>query len=234
MLHDSQGIAVIDLALPAAHVTKNIAAACTSSGCFHIINHGVTVELIERVWAELDAFFALPLAEKEACARPSPSDYHRYSAFRVENIAAFMGRKGEPNDPIKKFDFSNAAEGAMTTPNMWPADRPEFRATMESYYAALKGVTTQLFGHFALALDVPHEYFSQRTSTAANEIKLKHYPPIQDATRRFAEHTDSVPFTLLLVDDSPNALHAKTPLGWVPVAPVPGGLFVNLGNVLQR
>ncbi|OQR92657.1 2OG-Fe(II) oxygenase [Achlya hypogyna] len=237
MQFDPQGIAIVDLSQPAAEVARAVAMACASSGCFHIVHHGVSPELQSRVWAEMTAFFTAPLAAKRAVAPTSATDDRGYSSFGSENVAAFMGRKDEPNDPVEKFAFSHpglATGDVHARPNVWPTDCPSFRTTMEAYYHAVKAVSAQLFAHFAAALQVDPVYFASRVTTAPDSVKLNYYPPTSGAVRRFAEHTDSVPFTILLMDGTPDALHVRTQQGWVPVAPLAGGLFVNLGDVLQR
>ncbi|OQR98398.1 oxidoreductase [Thraustotheca clavata] len=237
-MKDSNGIAIIDLSLSPAEVARDIAQACESSGCFHLINHTVSPTLLADVMKEMDNFFKLPLAAKEACLPSNPTDDRGYSAFASQNVAAFMGRRHEPNDPVEKFAFSNPSPtlDVHARPNVWPTQLPNFRCAMENYYSAVKELSKKLFDSFALALNVDTEYFLSRTTTSPDSVKLNYYPAMHEAAGRFAEHTDSVPFTILLMDSSPNSLKIRMPATqeWISVNPQPNGLFVNLGDVLQR
>ncbi|OQR98401.1 oxidoreductase [Thraustotheca clavata] len=237
-MKDSNGIAIVDMSLSAAEVARDISQACESSGCFHLINHTVPPTLLADVMKEMDKFFSLPLEDKQKCFPLNPSDDRGYSAFATQNIAAFMGRRNEPNDPVEKFAYSSPTPlvDAYTSPNVWPSQLPNFRSTMEDYFFAVKGLTKKLFDLFALALKIDPEYFSTRTTTAPNCVKLNHYPAMFKAAGRFGEHTDSCSFTILFIDSTPNALKIRMPekQEWIPVNPQLNGLFVNLGDVLQR
>ncbi|KDO26729.1 hypothetical protein SPRG_20527 [Saprolegnia parasitica CBS 223.65] len=236
---DADGLAIVDLSQPAEVVARDIAAACATSGCFHLVQHGISPRLLADVWQAMDTFFDLALPQKQQCQPANAADDRGYSSFGTENVAAFMGRRGEPNDPVEKFAFSNPAivDPAIDVharPNVWPPV-DGFQSTMEAYYAAVKALSRTLFGHFAMALGVDPTYFAARTSTAPDSVKLNYYPP-SSSGRRFAEHTDSVPFTILNMDATRDALYVQTrsSRSWVPVNAQPNGLFVNLGDVLQR
>ena len=61
--------------------------------------------------------------------------------------------------------------------NRWPADMPEFRAATTAYYAAMEAMTTRLVPVFALALDLPADYFAEAFAEPNCTIRLIHYPP---------------------------------------------------------
>ena len=46
-----------------------IASACSSWGFFQVINHGLTTELVDDVWRQTRAFFALPNEIKRSVLR---------------------------------------------------------------------------------------------------------------------------------------------------------------------
>src|SRR2546430_1398437 len=65
-------------------------------------------------------------------------------------------------------------------PNRWPADMPEFRAATMEYYAAMERMTTRLVPVFALALDLPEDYFAEVFAQPNCTIRLIHYPAQPD------------------------------------------------------
>ena len=66
----SDDVPVIDLsAADEAALAAAVGAASARWGFFQVSGHGIPDTLIERVWAEARAFFALPMAEKRAVAR---------------------------------------------------------------------------------------------------------------------------------------------------------------------
>src|SRR4029078_4138454 len=45
--------------------------------------------------------------------------------------------------------------------NRWPEDMPESRAATPAYYRTMEAMTTRLVPLFALALDLPADYFAE-------------------------------------------------------------------------
>lgn len=72
-------IPVVDLAVAAGEgreeVRKRLVRACKELGFFKVVNHGVGMQLMERVEAEAGRFFELPQAEKDRAGPPDPLGY---------------------------------------------------------------------------------------------------------------------------------------------------------------
>ena len=54
----------------AGTVAATIGRACRETGFFYVVEHGVTPETMETVFAMSRAFFAQPIAEKQKAASP--------------------------------------------------------------------------------------------------------------------------------------------------------------------
>lgn len=140
-------IPVIDIA---ASLTGDIAArkACALAlrraledvGFFQIVGHSVSPALQQQFIAAITAFFALPLAEKQALGQdrsPCNRGYERIGIERLEEL--------EDNATVeKKEGFTVRPERAlgrfMTGPNQWPSPAlpgmAAFRETYMAYFAA--------------------------------------------------------------------------------------------------
>ena len=78
-------------------VASEAGAACRSVGFFYVVNHGVPQGLTTDVFAQSEAFFALPLADKRALA--------------IEKIGGNRGYSGllhEALDPRRGADMKEA------------------------------------------------------------------------------------------------------------------------------
>lgn len=66
-------------------------------------------------------------------------------------------------------------------------------------------------------------------------LQLNHYPacPDPDQAMGLAAHTDSSLFTILYQSNTSGLQVLKEGVGWVTVPPVPGGLVVNVGDLLH-
>jgi isopenicillin N synthase-like dioxygenase len=91
---------------------------------------------------------------------------------------------------------------------------------------------------FAVALDMPEDYFAPFSPTRrTSQLRFLHYPP-QDGGRGQpfgqAPHTDNSFMTALARTDVPG-LAVRLPSGeWFPPPVIPGTFLINLGNMMRR
>src|SRR5262249_13803684 len=121
--------------------------------------------------------------------------------------------------------------------NRWPEDMPELRAATTAYYRPMEAMTTRLVPLFALALDLPADYFSAAFAESNCTIRLIHYPPHpspEDNEFGFAPHTDDN-FIAFLAQSKLPGLEVRTAEGdWIRPPAVPGTFVVNTGAMLAR
>jgi isopenicillin N synthase-like dioxygenase len=98
-------------------------------------------------------------------------------------------------------------------------------------------MTTRLVPLFALALDLPADYFAPAFAEPNCTIRLIHYPPHpspEDNEFGFAPHTDNNFITFLAQSKLPG-LEVRTAEGdWIRPPTVPGTFVVNTGAMLAR
>ena len=120
-------------------------------------------------------------------------------------------------------------------PNTWPP-LAGFRPAMEAYFDAVTGFGRSLLPAFALALDLPEDYFLRLYDRPIANLRIMRYPPLpvpypadQFST---APHTDYGMITLLAQDDV-GGLQVRLRSGeWVAVPCVANSFIVNLGDML--
>ncbi|KAI1432950.1 hypothetical protein GGR50DRAFT_671631 [Xylaria sp. CBS 124048] len=136
------------------------------------------------------------------------------------------------------FSFVHDGDVAPEVPNMWPADQPHFRGALTTYINAVEALAQRMMGLFALALDLPEDYFTTTYPPSKSSIRALHYPPqpVQDAAALevgIGAHTDYSWFTLVN-QDGVGGLEVQNANGvWVPVTPRAGTFVVNIGDSLQ-
>ena len=98
-------------------------------------------------------------------------------------------------------------------------------------------MTTRLVPLFALALDLPADYFAKAFAEPNCTIRLIHYPAHpspEDNEFGFAPHTDNNFITFLAQSKLPG-LEVRTAEGdWIRPPAVPGTFVVNTGAMLAR
>ena len=230
---------ILDLSRDSADVARALNAACEDVGFFYVANHGVPDELVRLVFVESARFHAQPAKAKEKLAiNPFHRGYIGTSTYRLSddvkpNLSESLVMMHElaPDDP------DLLAKKPLQGPNQWP-DLPEFRATMLAYVAAMEELGRKLLVAFALALELPADYFGPSFHKPTTFLRLLHYPPQPEASAEnqfgSAPHTDYGAITML-AQDSSGGLHVRHRSGeWISATPIPGTFIVNIGDVMAR
>ncbi|KAL6909592.1 hypothetical protein ACP4OV_001873 [Aristida adscensionis] len=201
-------------------------AACEDWGFFHVVNHGVPDEVVEALKEDLKGFFHLPLAEKLAY-KQEPGWVEGYGQ-------AFVVSDEQKLDWADAFHLSTQPP-EYRDPKFWPLRPPTFRESMERYSAAVQRVATELLRAMARNLGVPDA--EKLTRIAASQImRMNYYPPCPAAHDRvlgLSPHSDAVGLTLLLQASPVAGLQIRRGGGWMAVAPLPGALVANVGDVVE-
>jgi len=223
-------------------VAQKIGAACRSVGFLYLTNHGIPTELIDAAMAQTRRFFALPLDRKLEIHIDKSRAHRGYFPLFEENTDP-----GEHADFKEGFDLARdlppghpdvTADKPLHGPNLWPDDLPDFRATIESYYAELMRLAERLMEAFALSLDLEEDFFHGMIDQAMGALRLLHYPPqaatVIDNAVGCGAHTDYGCLTIL-AQDSNGGLQVQNTVGeWIAAPPVPGAFVVNLGDQMAR
>lgn len=229
-------------------VAGQIDLACREIGFFLITGHGVAPETIAETYAMASAFFDLPVEEKLRIRQPAPDISRGYTPFKGEALAASLG-KAAPADLKEMIDmgpvdvpggeyYERPDAGHHFHPNLWPVSPPGFRAAMEHYYRRANRLANDLMALFALALELPEDFFLDKLDKNMSALRIIRYPeqhaaPLRGQLRSGA-HTDYGTLTILTSDRAAGGLQAQHRDGyWVDIVPDPGTYVVNVGDVMQ-
>lgn len=226
-------------------LAPEIRHACENIGFFYALNHGVPEELTQRAFAASRRFHALPLDEKlELKLNENNIGYLPINAS-VQG-ASTVHKATRPNQNESFFishDRGAAhpdvlANKPLRGRNQWPKSLPDIRPDMMAYFRALGAMCDRMLPAFAVALDMPADFFAPFFANEAHaNARFLHYPP-QDAGEDNlfgqAPHTDNSFMTALARTDVPG-LAVRLPSGeWFPPPVIPGTFLINLGNIMRR
>ncbi len=135
-------------------------------GFWQLRGHGVPRSLIDAAFAQCERFHAQPMEQKLAVrinehnigymamggsvARSSTVNNNTKPSV---NEAFFLRRERTPDDP------DVIANKRFRGLNQWPAGLPGFRETALAYMTTLERVGKRLVPIYAVALDLPADYF---------------------------------------------------------------------------
>jgi isopenicillin N synthase-like dioxygenase len=236
------GIPVLDLsrfehdAKARLEIASKWDEAFSSVGFCSLIGHGLTPELIDRMYHTALEFFALPQTEKIVCRDPHGRD-EGYFALATEAVGRSMGLASPP-DLCETIQFLNLQRGgqAMTS---WPESIHALWQDAHTYALEAAALSQRLLRISARALDLPESHFEPYYTNMTTKIRFVLYPdqveePLPGQLRN-APHTDFNGFTILRQDAAPGGLQVRVgDDAWVDVIPVDGALVINAGDLIQR
>lgn len=220
-----------------ATAARAIGAACETIGFFYVVNHGVPPATVAGAFAAADRFFALPVEERLKIKLGSSERGYRplgevqHSGQYADLKESFdLGVDLSPDHPAIK------AGKPLHAANRWPA-LAGFRAPVEAYFASVCGLGYRLLEAFAIALDLPADFFQLLTKPQPlASMRLLRYPPMPaDApTGQWgaAAHTDYGVMTILAQDTTGGLELKPRDADWIPAPCLADAFIVNVGDLM--
>lgn len=217
-------------------VARQIGESCEQVGFFYVKNHGIPAELVERMYADTEKFFALPQQIKDSIhvAKSGPTA-RGYIPADAENADKDMATA----DLKEAFDYGAEQDtvSPFFGPNLMPTeDFPEFEVTCDEYYAAMRALARKLVSAFAISLGLDPEYFERKQTNPITIQRLLHYPPQTDDSDAIGigAHTDKGILTILS-QDSVGGLQVQNKDGeWISAPPVEDAFVINIGDLVAK
>ncbi len=220
-----------------AAFVAELGAAYREWGFAGINGHGIAQAQIAGAYDVFKAFFALPEATKRQYHVPGGGGARGYTAFGVETA------KGAKHFDLKEFwhigreipDDSTYRD--VMPPNLWPDEVPGFREHGYGLYRALDRLGASVLSALALHIDLPEDYFADKTDSGNSILRPIHYPPItaDDIPNVRAGAHEDINLITLLVGASAAGLEVLSKKGeWVPFTSDADTIVVNIGDMLQR
>ncbi|XP_052183918.1 feruloyl CoA ortho-hydroxylase F6H1-3-like [Diospyros lotus] len=208
-------------------VAGAICDAAEKWGFFQVVNHGVPVEVLEKVKEATHRFFALPAEEKKKHSKEhSPTNNVRFGTSFTPHAEKAL----EWKDYLSLFYVSDHEANAF-----WPSackdEAMEFMRGSETLAKRLLDALTKRLNVEELDED------KQLLLMGSRRINLNYYPicPNPELTVGVGRHSDVSTLTILLQDDIGGLYVKKLDQHdtWVHVPPISGSLVINVGDALQ-
>lgn len=208
-------------------VVDRVYQACHEIGFLYIKNSGISSHLIQQLFLQSQHFFNLPFETKTQIAWLDES-----------HNSGYVGIERERLNPSQPGDLKEALNLNLPSITQNSEFSNEFRNCVLNFWEACVQVTDTILQTFALALQIPEDFFIANHNAQAHTLRLLHYPPLHQTPKqgqvRAGEHSDYGSITLLFQDDI-GGLEVQTKDGeWIKAPAIPDTIIVNTGDLMQR
>ena len=220
-----------------AAFVAELGAAYRQFGFCGISGHGIPLDLVDNAYDVFKRFFALPTDVKMKYHLQGTGGARGYTPFGVETA------KDAKYADLKEFWHvgreipRDSRYAGIMAPNVWPSEIPDFRKAGYGLYDTLDKLGSRVLRALALHIDLPENYFDDKTQFGNSILRPIHYPPITQAdipNVRAGAHED-INFITLLVGASAEGLQLLQRNGeWLPITTQGDTIVVNIGDMLQR
>lgn len=216
---------------------SSLGKAFEDVGFVAVKNHGITNEIIEGLYKNVQQFFSLPVEKKRKYEIPQLAGQRGYTSFGKEHA------KGSEAPDLKEFfQFGQIVTKDNKLKSEYPdnvivSDIPAFNQIFFDAYRAFEKSGTSLLESISLYLNLNEHFFDEFVKEGNSILRAIHYPPItiEPKSSIRAEQHEDINLITLLVGASAGGLQILTKKNeWVDVTSLPGQIVVNVGDMLQR
>lgn len=220
--------------------SDEVGKAFNDTGFITVSNHGLSKELIEKLYEQVQQLFSLPDEIKLGYEKPELAGQRGYTSkgrekakdAKTPDLKEFwqIGQTVTDGDPVKNSYPENVVVKEL----------PEFNPTTREIYRKLEQAGEHLLRAIAVYLNLPENYFDDKVHNGNSILRGIHYFPIEnpetvpDDAVRAGAHED-INLITLLIGASADGLEVLTREGeWYPVKAQGEDIVVNVGDMLQR
>jgi hypothetical protein len=120
--------------------------------------------------------------------------------------------------------------------NVWPTEVEGFKTHLYGMFSAMDALGAKVLRGIARYLKLGDDFFADKVELGNSILRMLHYPPVAAGASgvRAGAHEDINVITLLLGAEEAGLQLKDADGEWLDIAPPPGALVVNIGDMLQR
>ncbi|KAF3322281.1 gibberellin 2-beta-dioxygenase 8-like protein [Carex littledalei] len=205
---------------------KEIVGAASDWGFFQVLNHGISLELLEKIKREQVKLFRLPFEKKVSSG--VLNDSYRWGNPTATSASQFSWSEAF-HVPLEKISDEDCNYGEFSS----------LREIMKKLAMAMSSLAQTIADILAQNLGYTCHDFPQNCDERTCFLRLNRYPPCPfswpetgGGASGLISHTDS-DYLTILHQDQVGGLQVMKDSRWVSVRPNRNALIVNIGDLFQ-
>jgi isopenicillin N synthase-like dioxygenase len=223
--------------LDTPELIEQLQDACEGWGFFQITGHGIDIELRQKFFSAMTAFFDLPKAKKLQLSRSE----HNYWGYYDKELT----KNKLDSKEIFDIDANLCRLGKLRSdhPVPWPNEIPQLQTIVIDWLQACEKLSQNLVAAICVAMgqasNTLSPFFGNQHSSF---LRFNYYPslaeisPSRDKSEQpglgIHPHTDAGAITVLAQDDVAG-LQVKKEDTWHTVYPAENSFIINIGDMMQ-
>ncbi|CAA7013437.1 unnamed protein product [Microthlaspi erraticum] len=206
---------------------SEIATACEEWGFFQLMNHGIPLELLNKVKKLSSEWYK---TEREEAFKTSSTPVKLLNELLQKNSEA----------KLENVDWEDVFTFVNNNQNEWPSTLKE---AMIEYREEVRKLASKMMEVMDENLGLAKGYIKKAFNegmedgeeTAFFGTKVSHYPPCPhpELVNGLRAHTDAGGVVLLFQDDEYDGLQVLKDGEWIDVQPLPNAIVINTGDQIE-
>lgn len=199
-------------------------------GVMHLVNHGISNELINRVKVAGEAFFNSPFEEKEKYANDQASG-------KLQGYGSKLANTASGQLEWEDYFFHCVFPEDKRDLSIWPKTPEDYIPAASEYAKQLRGLATKLLAVLSLGLGLEEGRLEKEVGGIEElilQMKINYYPkcPQPELALGVEAHTDVSSLTFILHNMVPG-LQLFYEDKWITAKCVPNSIIMHIGDTIE-
>ncbi|KAF8380371.1 hypothetical protein HHK36_027856 [Tetracentron sinense] len=209
---------------------EQLKMAAIEWGVMHLVNHGISDDLMARVKAAGQAFFDLPVVQKEQYANDQASG-------KIAGYGSKLANNASGQLEWEDYFFHLIFPEEKRDMSIWPKTPSDYTEVTTEYARQLRVLATKVLSVLSLGLGLEEGRLEEEVGGMEElllQLKINYYPkcPQPELALGVEAHTDISALTFILHNMVPG-LQLLYEGKWVTAKCVPDSIIMHIGDTLE-
>ncbi|XP_057478227.1 anthocyanin synthase [Actinidia eriantha] len=209
---------------------EELKRAATEWGVMHVVNHGIPLDLMERVRAAGAEFFDQSVEEKEKYAND-------HASGNIQGYGSKLANNASGQLEWEDYFFHLVYPEDKRDMSIWPKTPSDYIPATSAYAEHLRGLATKILSALSLGLGLEEGRLEKEVGGMEElllQMKINYYPkcPQPELALGVEAHTDISALTFILHNMVPG-LQLFYEGKWVTAKCVPDSLVMHIGDTIE-